>query len=138
LGAIDNVFRHCITQASSLHFTSTQQYADRVGQLLDKPEHIYWVGALSLDNLSNIKQLSVKEFCGKWQIDMQKPTALTTFHPETSNPARNEHDALQLVEAIEALNGYQFLVTMPNADTNGTIVRELFNKRLSQRSWGFS
>jgi GDP/UDP-N,N'-diacetylbacillosamine 2-epimerase (hydrolysing) len=133
LGAIDNVFRHCITQASSIHFTSTQQYADRVRQLLDQPEHIYWVGALSLDNLSEVKLLSVREFAEKWKIDLQKPTVLTTFHPETSNPTRNEHDAFQLVEAIEAMNGYQVLLTMPNIDTNGSIVREIFNTRLGQR-----
>jgi GDP/UDP-N,N'-diacetylbacillosamine 2-epimerase (hydrolysing) len=133
LGAIDNVFRHCITQASSIHFTSTQQYADRVRQLLDQPEHIYWVGALSLDNLSDVKLLSVEEFAEKWKIDLQKPTVLTTFHPETSNPTRNEHDAFQLVEAIEAMNGYQVLLTMPNIDTNGSIVREIFNTRLGQR-----
>lgn len=137
LGAIDNVFRHCITQASALHFTSTEQYAERVRQLLDEPGNIYWVGALSLDNLSDMKLLSVKEFAEKWQIDMQRPTILTTFHPETANPSRNEHDAIQLTEAIEALNGYQFLITMPNADTNGTIVREIFNKRLGKKQGVF-
>ena len=134
LGAIDNVFRHCITQASTIHFTSTQQYADRVRQMLDVPEHIYWVGALSLDNLSEFNLLTVKDFADKWNIDMQKPTVLTTFHPETSVPARNEHDALELVQAIEALNEYQFLITMPNADTNGSIVREVFNTRLKNRA----
>ena len=133
LGAIDNVFRHCITQAAMIHFVSTQEYASRVHQLLDEPEHIYWVGALSLDNLSEITLLTAKEFNEKWNIDMEKPTVLTTFHPETSNPSRNTDDALQLVEAIESLNEYQFLITMPNADTNGSIVREIFNKRLAKR-----
>lgn len=135
LGAIDNVFRHCITQASAIHFTSTKQYADRVRQLLDEPQHIYWVGALSLDNLEDINFLDKKQFAEKWQIDMHRPTVLTTFHPETSNPEGNERDSFELVDAIDVLTlkGYQFLITMPNADTNGSIVREILNKRLAQK-----
>jgi GDP/UDP-N,N'-diacetylbacillosamine 2-epimerase (hydrolysing) len=133
LGAIDNIFRHCITQASAMHFTSTEQYADRVRQMLDEPQQIYWVGALSLDNLSDIRLLTTKEFAEKWRVDMAKPTVLTTYHPETANPARNERDALQLAEAIEALTEYQVLITMPNADTNGSIVRQIFNSRLGKK-----
>src|ERR1044071_7587685 len=42
LGATDNVFRHSITQAASIHFAATEQYADRIRQLLDEPKDIFW------------------------------------------------------------------------------------------------
>jgi GDP/UDP-N,N'-diacetylbacillosamine 2-epimerase (hydrolysing) len=124
LGAIDNIFRHGITLASKYHFVSTESYAKRVGELIQTDQNIYYVGALSLDNISQIKKLTVAEFKDKWGIDLDRPTVLTTFHPETVNFNSNEVYTDELIKAINNLNTYQFLITMPNADTMGTLVRQ--------------
>ena len=50
LGAIDNVFRHSITHASFIHFASTEEYRNRIIQILDEPNRVYYTGALSLEN----------------------------------------------------------------------------------------
>lgn len=46
LGAIDNVYRHQITLASSMHFVSTEAFAQRVCSILCHSEKVYCVGAL--------------------------------------------------------------------------------------------
>ena len=73
LGAIDNVYRHTISHASKLHFVSLEIFKKRIEQLLFPTYYdCYVVGSLSLDNLSQIKLLSIKEFYEKWQIDLNK------------------------------------------------------------------
>lgn len=124
LGAIDNVFRHSITLAAKYHFTATEDAAERVRQLTGSNENVYYTGALSLDNLSDIELLSIAEFKEQWSIDLSKKTILTTFHPETVDYEGNERYADELVKAIQSLTAYQVLITMPNADTAGSIIRK--------------
>jgi len=124
LGAIDNVFRHAITLASKYHFVATAQFADKITALTSSKENVYHVGALSLDNLTNLKLLSIAEFKAKWGVDLSKKTILTTFHPETIAIAENAEYINEIIAAINALTTYQVLITMPNADTAGSVVRK--------------
>ncbi|WP_224999744.1 UDP-N-acetylglucosamine 2-epimerase [Cesiribacter sp. SM1] len=130
LGAIDNVYRHCLTLASSFHFVSTDHYAKRVEQILGTAENILVTGSLSLQNLDNIRLLSVEEFYEKWEIDLSVPSILVTVHPETVDISSNEANLKEVVKAIEALIGqsYQIIITMPNSDTMGSVFRNGFSR----------
>ncbi|MFA6275889.1 MAG: UDP-N-acetylglucosamine 2-epimerase [Pedobacter sp.] len=125
LGAIDNIFRHTISLASKYHFVSTAAHAHRVSELTANKNNIYNVGALSLDNVTDIDLLSTNEFHEKWGIDLNAPTILTTFHPETVAMEENESYARELVKVLNNLTNYQILVTMPNTDTAGSIIRKI-------------
>jgi GDP/UDP-N,N'-diacetylbacillosamine 2-epimerase (hydrolysing) len=131
LGAIDNFFRHSISQAAWCHFASTAAYAERLTQMLDEPERIYNVGALSLDSLADIAFLSKEQIKSKWNIDMAAPTILVTFHPETVNVSENVEYAGELVKTFITLSRFQIVITMPNADTLGATVRNIFIEKLS-------
>lgn len=127
LGAIDNVYRHAITLASKYHFVSTQAYAERVADIIGNEENISVVGALSLDNLTSLQMLSIDEFKEKWGLDLSKNTILCTFHPETISYQANEQHAEELIKVIDMLKEtYQILITMPNADTAGNVIRNAF------------
>jgi GDP/UDP-N,N'-diacetylbacillosamine 2-epimerase (hydrolysing) len=132
LGAIDNVFRHAITLASKVHFVSTPGAADRVKEIVNNDSNIYYVGALGLDNLSDLKLLTIDEFKQKWSVDLSKSTILVTFHPETVGYKENERYTDELVKTIhKLLYNYQVLITMPNADTAGNIIRRAFTAGFS-------
>ena len=132
LGAIDNVFRHSITFASQIHFTSTDFYKDRVIEMLDSEnKNVTNVGALSLDTLAEFNPMSLDEMKSKFKMDLSKPTILTTFHPETVNAECNEFYSTELVKFISNSSNYQFLITMPNADTAGQLVRNKLINGLS-------
>lgn len=131
LGAIDNVFRHTITLASKYHFVATEEYARRVASILGSEQNIYHIGALSLENISDIEPLSIEAFQEKWGIDLSIDTVLTTFHPETVNATENVGYTNELISVIEGNPDYQFLITMPNADTAGNTVRSILIDRLS-------
>lgn len=129
LGAIDNIYRHAISLASTVHFVATETFKERLIHLLGDDKNIYITGALSLENLKSINLLNPKEFYEKWGIDLTVPTALVTVHPETIAFEANKIYADELKEAlIEISKHQQVLITMPNADTAGLIYRRLFEE----------
>lgn len=127
LGAIDNVFRHAMTHASQYHFTSTRRSAERVCRLIESEKNVFHVGSLSLDNLSDLYLLSKEEFYSKWKIDLSKKTILATVHPETKNLSETRNSVAQFIDGLKLLKEYQFLITMPNADPNGDLIRKGFD-----------
>lgn len=128
LGAIDDAFRHSITHMASYHFTAAQPYFDRVVRLKGSDAGVFNVGALSIDNLKNASFYSVAEFRDHFNIDLSKPSILITFHPETISLGQNEAFVNELIAALERISGFQFIITMPNADPLGNMVRRKLNE----------
>ena len=134
LGAIDDTFRHSITQMATYHFTSTGIYKERVIALKGSDKYVYNVGALSIDNLKSMPLLSIEQFKKEWGIDLSLPSILITFHPETVDYHNNEEYVEELVAALEEIKDYQFILAMPNADTMGNMIRERLNRFISSHS----
>ncbi len=134
LGAIDNVFRNGLTVMSSLHFASTEQYKKRIVEILDTEKNVFNVGALSIDNLKNLKLYTKTEFKEKFDIDMDCETVLITFHPETVSFEKNEVYIHELISALKELKKYQLVITMPNADTMGNMIREKLQAFIKESS----
>lgn len=123
LGAIDDKFRHCITSMSEIHFASTDKHKARIIEIIGTEENVYNVGAPALDNLNDIALLSKEDFKKEWDIDLSRPTVLTTFHPETVALEKNESYVKELIRAIDHIDK-QFVITLPNNDTMGTMIRQ--------------
>jgi GDP/UDP-N,N'-diacetylbacillosamine 2-epimerase (hydrolysing) len=128
LGAIDNTFRHCITAASTVHFTSSVTHSKRVSRIINSSKNVFNVGALSLDNLKtlplekiNATFGSFEEFKNKFAIDLTKPYVLFTFHPETVNPAKNKFYISEIISAFKKLK-MQIIITAPNNDTGSEVI----------------
>ena len=128
LGATDNIFRHSITMASRYHFVSTKEHGKKVAELLGAEEGIFYVGALGLDNIESIVLLSLDAFRTKWGIDLSNKTILLTFHPETVAIEKNESYIDEIIRVIKDTTDYQVLITMPNADTMGSLIRRKLNE----------
>jgi GDP/UDP-N,N'-diacetylbacillosamine 2-epimerase (hydrolysing) len=124
LGAIDNIYRHQITLASKLHFVATKVFAERVKELVGPVDNIHVVGSLSIDELDKIPVPNEQEFRERYNI--LNDFALLTFHPETVSPEQNQEFAGEIEKALINLSKKIYLViTMPNADTYGTVFREM-------------
>lgn len=135
LGAIDNIYRHQITLASKMHFPSLPIFENRIRELIEDgaSDSIEVTGSLSLDNLKDIPLLSTEEFLQKWNIDLNRPSILITIHPETVDFKMNESFCLESITALEKLKEYyQLIITMPNADTSGSIFRKAFENLHTQ------
>ena len=132
IGAIDNYFRHSITCFSKYHFTAHEVYYNRVIEITGERDHVYNVGALSIDNLSQMKFMEASEFQAAYGIDVSKPSILFTFHPETVNYKRNKNYIAEILNTFKRLENYQIIATMPNADTEGRMIRNELIKSTAQ------
>jgi GDP/UDP-N,N'-diacetylbacillosamine 2-epimerase (hydrolysing) len=123
LGAIDNIYRHQITLASSIHFSATKLFSSKIIDIIGSSKNVYTVGALSLDCVSDFKPLEKELFYNRFKIP-QNDFALITFHPETISPELNKSYAIEMSLALKYLTKKLFLIiTMPNADTMGSVFR---------------
>jgi GDP/UDP-N,N'-diacetylbacillosamine 2-epimerase (hydrolysing) len=124
LGAIDNVYRHQITLASTLHFTASQEFCERVNSVTGGSNNIYNVGSLSLSDIKSFRPIKAEALLGRFGI-LNEHFVLMTFHPETlSSQEKNLYFAQELGKAITHIAASHYVVvTMPNADTQGSVFR---------------
>lgn len=132
IGAIDNIFRHSITLSSAIHFCSTENHAAKIRQLTHQDSHVYNVGALSLDNLLSIRLKDIKELKSDLNVDLARKTILVTLHPETVDFHSNAENAKILVNLVKNLKDYQVIITMPNMDTDGSLIRKEYEELASE------
>lgn len=124
LGAIDNIYRHQITIASQMHFTATENFKSKVESLTGQSQNVFNVGALSLDGITQFKPRAKKELYTEFNIP-NNAFALVTFHPETVAIASNRNYASEMKEALKIIaKDLNIVITMPNADTLGSVFRE--------------
>ena len=124
LGAIDNIYRHQITLASKIHFTSTEAYKFRVAELFETNKNVFDVGALSISNIEEFKPIDKKGFLSRFKIK-DEPYCLITFHPETNAFRENKNYAIKMRKALEFTSTkINLVITMPNADNMGKVYRK--------------
>lgn len=133
-GAIDEGMRHSITKMSYLHFTSTEQYRNRVIQLGENPERVFYVGALGVENIKKINLMTKEELERSIHFEIDENTVIVTYHPVTLENNTVEEQFLNLLEVLDRNPKIRMIFTKANADTNGRIVNELIDKYAAQNS----
>jgi GDP/UDP-N,N'-diacetylbacillosamine 2-epimerase (hydrolysing) len=67
--------------------------------------------------------MSIEEFQNKFNVNLDIPTILCTFHPETVSFENNKNYIKELLDALSELIDFQILITLPNMDTMGSYIR---------------
>ena len=127
-GAIDDAIRHSITKMSTLHFTATQEYRKRVIQLGEQPERVHCVGSLGVENIKEQYLLSKEELERSIDFGLDKPYAVITYHPVTLEGNTAEEQFTSLLDALDEMEGYKYIFTKANADTEGRIINQLIDQ----------
>ena len=126
-GAIDEAIRHSITKMSYLHFTSCDEYKNRVIQLGEDPRRVFSVGSVGIENVVKTKLLSKAELSIKLKIDLDK-YFVVTYHPVTLNSGdQNVKDFQNVLKALEKYNEYQVVFTKSNADEGGYVINKMID-----------
>jgi GDP/UDP-N,N'-diacetylbacillosamine 2-epimerase (hydrolysing) len=107
---------------SHLHFTSTNEYRDRVIQLGEQPKSVFHVGALGIENINRLTLLNKDEFEYSIDFKLARLNFLVTFHPVTLDNASAEQQFAELVEALSAFKEAKIIFTKPNADHDGRVI----------------
>jgi GDP/UDP-N,N'-diacetylbacillosamine 2-epimerase (hydrolysing) len=132
-GAIDEAFRHSITKMSHLHFTSCEEYRQRIIQLGENPNRVFNVGALGAENIrrtSLLERCELAEFVG---FKLEKPYFLVTFHPVTLEKITSAGQFQSLLDALDAFPGYNVIFTKANSDTDGRVINRLIDAYVEKR-----
>ena len=125
-GAVDDCVRHALSKMSYLHFTSTEAYRKRVIQLGESPERVFFVGALSTENILKAPLMSEAEIKADVGIPNEMPYSVVTFHPVTLEADSAKEQTLALCKAMEQKNEFFYLITMANSDAGGDLVNAIF------------
>ncbi len=122
-GAIDDAIRHSITKMSHLHFVATETYARRVIQMGEEPWRVVVSGAPGLDNLHDIELLDREALEKQYNVNLQDPFLLVTYHPVTLEYEQTRSQIDALLDALEKTD-VTLVFTYPNADTGSRLIVE--------------
>ena len=123
-GAYDDCIRHAITKLSTLHFTSAEEYRQRVIQMGEAPSQVHNVGAVGLDYLrrGRGKFMTVTELSQSLDFEIHSPFFLVTYHAATMADEPAEEVFGHILAALDNFEGHQVILTYPNADDGGRVI----------------
>lgn len=127
-GAVDEAIRHAITKLSYLHFTSTEEYRNRVIQLGESPDRVFCVGALGVENIMKEPLMNIDELEESIGFKLDKPYAVVTFHPVTLENSSAEKQITELLKACKTFKNMKFIFTKANSDADGRIINREIDK----------
>lgn len=133
-GAYDDCIRHAITKMSHLHFTSTEAYRQRVIQLGEQPDRVFYVGAIGVENIKRVPLMSKEELEESIQFELGNKSLLVTYHPVTLENHTAESQCRNLLDALDEFPDYKVIFTLPNSDTDGRVIIRLINEYVSFHS----
>lgn len=134
-GAADEFMRHGITKMSYLHFTSCEEYRKRVIQLGESPGRVFNVGSMGVENCLNLPLLSLEEL--EKQIEFKidnNPYAVVTFHPVTLENLTMEQQMTELMEAMDGLPDFKYIITKSNADAGGRLINQMWESNVDEHA----
>ena len=140
-GLIDEGIRHSITKMSHYHFVSTKKYEKRVNQLGENKKNIFFVGALSLDNILRYKYLNKKDLEKKLNFKFRKFNFLLTYHPLTLNTNNSKNQINIILKALDKYKDCGIIFTKSNADTDSNVINssiDTFVKKNQNRCVSFN
>ena len=131
-GAYDNGIRHAITKLSHLHFTSTEEYRNRVIQMGEQPQYVYNVGAPGIENIKKIQPMTKAELEESLNFKLSDKCLLVTYHPVTLENHTASEQIDNILKALDAFKDYHIIFTYPNSDTDGRVIIERINEYVAK------
>jgi len=126
-GAFDESIRHSITKMAWWHFVAAVDYEKRVIQLGEDPKRVFNVGGLGVDAIKQNKLLSKKDLINKTGMKFGKKNLLITYHPVTLGKQTSQQNFQILLDVLDDLKDTYLIFTMPNADSDGRIIKKMIN-----------
>lgn len=134
-GAYDDCIRHSITKMSHLHFTSTEEYRNRVIQLGEDPQRVFNVGAPGIENIKKVHLMSKDELEATFDgFKLGDKFIVCTYHPVTLEDSTAAEQIQNLLSALDEYPDHKVIFTLPNSDTDGRIIIQFINDYVSKHA----
>jgi UDP-hydrolysing UDP-N-acetyl-D-glucosamine 2-epimerase len=121
-GVIDDSIRHAVSKLAHLHFVANEIYADRLRRMGEESWRITVCGEPGIENFRRLVLIDRDSLSRDLGLDLQRPTAVVTFHPPTLGLERLDDQITALIDALQAArsgHGLQYVITGPCADPGG-------------------
>lgn len=125
-GAFDDSIRHAITKLADIHFTSTEEYRQRVIRMGEHPDRVFHVGSLGVEIIKNMPLMTKAEVNELLGAD-DKKIVMMTYHPETNDSGDICERFACLTRGIEKIleqDDFLLVITGANADPSGDRINE--------------
>lgn len=131
-GAFDEAMRHSITKMAHLHFTATEEYRHRVIQLGERPDRVFNVGGMGIENIKRLTLLSKQEVEEAIHFRFGTKNLLITFHPVTLEHETAQQQFQSLLDALNTLPETHFIFTKANSDTDGRVINRMIDEYIER------
>jgi len=128
VGALDEAIRHSITKMAWWHFVAADEYEKRVIQLGEHPDRVFNVGDVGVDAIKKATLLSKEELTKKTGIQFGEKNLLITYHPVTLEKQTSQKQFQALLDVFYDLKDLNLIFTMPNADSDGRIIKQMIDE----------
>jgi GDP/UDP-N,N'-diacetylbacillosamine 2-epimerase (hydrolysing) len=122
-GTVDEPVRHAISKLAHIHLVSTQDAANRLIQMGERPDCVHITGAPGLDGLADTPVTDKTALQKRFDLASDLPLALMVYHPVLQEAERAEADTTMIVDALRAAN-CATVALMPNSDAGSDGVRK--------------
>jgi GDP/UDP-N,N'-diacetylbacillosamine 2-epimerase (hydrolysing) len=127
-GALDEAIRHSITKMAWWHFVAADEYEKRVIQLGEHPDRVFNVGDVGVDAIKKATLLSKEELTKKTGVQFGEKNLLITYHPVTLEKQTSQKQFQALLDVFYDLKDLNLIFTMPNADSDGRIIKQMIDE----------
>lgn len=128
IGSIDDVYRHCISKMSLLHFVSHLDYKRRLIQLGEEKKKIIISGSLGAENVQKHKFQSKINIEKKFKIKFNLRNILISYHPEINLNNRNLLIIKKVILFLNQDKKNNIFITMPSIDNESIKLQKIFKK----------
>tara|TARA_Y100001958_G_C21238949_1_gene566118 strand:+ start:568 stop:1725 length:1158 start_codon:yes stop_codon:yes gene_type:complete len=126
-GAYDEAIRHSVSKMAYWHFVANEVYKKRIIQLGEDPKRVHNVGGLGIDAIIKTNLLSKKQLAKELKLEFLKKNLMITFHPETLENSSSQQNFSKILKSLEKLKDTLLIFTMPNADSDGRVIKAMIN-----------
>ena len=133
-GVIDESLRHAITKMSDIHFTANLDFKKRVIQMGENKENVHSVGALTAENIKDIKIINKEKLEKIFKFKFLKKNLIVTVHPEKK--FKNTEKLINnLFLSLKYLSKNTLIIfTAPNSDKNSDYILKKINQFLKNNN----
>jgi len=121
-GTVDELLRHSISKLSHLHFVSNNNAKQRLIQMGEKPESIFYIGSPDIDIMLSNELPDIDFVKQHYNIDF-KNYSIFIYHPVTTELQNLRKNIREVISALIE-SGRKYIGVYPNNDMGNEILME--------------
>jgi UDP-N-acetylglucosamine 2-epimerase (hydrolysing) len=126
-GTIDEIFRHCNSKLSDMHFVSSLKAFDLLVNLGEPPKKIHIIGSPEFDLHEEFSDIPLQDVLDHYEIVFDE-YGIAIFHPVFSEQDLIGGHAQTFFDAIEG-SEKNFVIIEPNNDDGSNAIRAVLDKK---------